>query len=95
MNSSNYFFMVCLLVLTISCSKKGLHKNSLNIQKTTPINKSTSINSFTFPDDWVGKWCGDLNIYNNQGLTQTIYMELNIAENDSTGNYDWIMIYGQ
>ncbi|NBC07058.1 MAG: hypothetical protein GVY26_07680 [Bacteroidetes bacterium] len=46
-----------------------------------------------FPADWAGVWTGELNIYDPQGLQQSVPMELHILPRDSF--YTWTIVYGQ
>ncbi|GAB4251230.1 MAG: hypothetical protein Kow0027_15090 [Saprospiraceae bacterium] len=47
-----------------------------------------------FPDDYIGKWAGQLRIYNGEGLAQELPMQLHILPTDSTGRYSFTLIYG-
>ena len=49
---------------------------------------------FSFPQDWLGFWTGNLNIYKAAGLSDQITMALDIAKTDTTGLYNWTIIYG-
>ncbi|MBP7274137.1 MAG: hypothetical protein KA974_09860 [Saprospiraceae bacterium] len=49
--------------------------------------------TLSFPATWVGNWRGNLHIYNATGKTQTIPMQLCIAQQDSI--YTWNIIYGE
>ena len=43
---------------------------------------------------WLGEWKGTLEIYNTEGLSQTVAMELNVAVlTDST--WRWQIVYGE
>ena len=46
-----------------------------------------------FPDAWIGKWQGDVIIYNATGIAQTVPMELHIAAGDSAQQWKWTMLY--
>jgi len=84
------------IILLVSCTALGLlacKAKDKTIMVRTEIPDSTS--SYSFPDDWVGHWYGDLEIYNAAGLQQTIAMGLEILDTDSSGVYDWTIIYGQ
>jgi rare lipoprotein A len=48
---------------------------------------------FRFPEDWLGKWNGMLNIYNSRGLEKQIPMQLEIIVTDSPNRYQWTIIY--
>jgi hypothetical protein len=48
---------------------------------------------YTFPDAWIGKWKGDVTIYNGKGITQVVPMELQIAKGDSAQQWKWTIIY--
>ncbi len=44
-------------------------------------------------EPWLGEWTGTLEIYNQKGLSQTVAMELNIAQlTDSS--WTWQIVYG-
>lgn len=45
-----------------------------------------------FPQEWIGNWKGDLEIFNAKGKAQTIDMELHIQPLDSL-IYTWTIIY--
>jgi len=54
-----------------------------------------AIEADSFPHSWLGNWVGDLNIYKENKLIQTLPMELEILEIDSSENYIWAIIYGE
>lgn len=47
-------------------------------------------------DGWIGKWAGELIIYNAPGYEKisSLHMELHISKTDSAGLYNWHIIYG-
>ena len=67
---------------------------SLNLNgQTFPADSKSKIDPF--PQSWLGQWEGDLNIYRENKLVQTIPMELEMAEIDTSKNYVWAIIYGE
>jgi len=77
--------LVIFSFFLIGCSKsKDLKKNKI-APKTELI----------FPDDWLGYWEGNLEIYNALGLSQTIPMALDHQRTDTSGLYEWAIIYGE
>lgn len=52
-------------------------------------------NEKTFPENWVGNWTGELEIYNARGLAQKLFMGLNIQPADSTGVFTYEITYGE
>lgn len=50
--------------------------------------------SLPFPQSWLGNWTGDLEIFKDNQLVQTIPMELEMLEIDTSENYIWAIIYG-
>ena len=48
-----------------------------------------------FPNSWVGKWKGDMQIYAGPILTQTLPMQLHIMPTDSSNTFTYRIIYGQ
>lgn len=49
----------------------------------------------TFPKSWIGKWSGNLEIYNAKGLAQSVPMQLRILPTDSMNRYTQTIIYGE
>lgn len=90
--SYKYTAFFTLVFLFIGCTKK-----LVPIDKITPNSTllSTSENTWTFPDDWMGYWEGDLSIYTKNGLSQTIPMALDNRPTDTLGLYHWAIIYGE
>lgn len=48
-----------------------------------------------FPDDWLGVWQGELEIYSGQNLLQKVPMKMEHLATDSNDVYVWALIYGQ
>jgi len=48
----------------------------------------------SFPEDWMGYWKGDLEIYKKNKLVRTLPMALDHAYTDTIGYYKWAIIYG-
>ncbi len=63
----------------------GLLSGPLNAQDVPP----------EFPASWVGEWTGDLKIFNNKGLQQTVSMKLEIAPIDSSESFTWQLVYNE
>ena len=68
-----------------------------NIEETKEEDSTTLISQDTlpFPQSWLGNWVGDLNIYRENKLVQTVPMELEMSSIDSSGNFVWAIIYGE
>ena len=94
MKTTKEILMVCIfgLLLVLSCGRKTIGNPDVSTVETKKEVNSTV--GYSFPEDWLGEWSGPLNIYNHQGLTQTIDMGLEISASDSTENYNWTIIYG-
>jgi len=79
-------------------SKKGLRLQLLLLifgLFTAISYAQTGQNGQSFPASWVGIWQGELEIYDAQGLKQSLPMELHIQPQDSVDHYDWWIIYGE
>jgi hypothetical protein len=50
--------------------------------------------AYIFPDDWLGIWEGNLDIYKNQQIVQSVSMRLEHLASDSAGVYIWAITYG-
>jgi len=61
----------------------------------TCFGQKVAINTENFPGSWVGNWSGELEIFDKEGLKQSLNMELLIHPKDSSGKYDWTIIYGE
>jgi len=59
------------------------------------LTAQTIPDSLKFPATWQGVWVGNLEIFNNQGLTQTLPMELHILPIENSDRYTWTIFYGK
>ena len=50
--------------------------------------------SGSFPQNWLGKWSGTLEIYQGPTIAQTFPMSLEISTTDSAHIWNWVIIYG-
>jgi len=55
--------------------------------------EDTRIESISFPEDWVGRWKGDLKIYSGLGLQDQLKMELIIEPIAGSENYTFVIVY--
>jgi len=83
----------CLVIALISCSKGNIKSNYF--ESDSAMLDTLPINSYDFPDDWLGNWFGNLEIYNSQGLKQALPMSLELSTTDTLGIYTWAITYGQ
>ena len=58
-----------------------------------PLAAQESQDTLKFPEDWVGKWAGTLEIYSLEGKQRELPMELHILPVDSF--YTYSIIYGE
>lgn len=63
--------------------------------QTNFILAQTNPNSLKFPASWEGIWVGNLEIFNNKGLAQTLPMELHILPIEDSNHYTWTIFYGE
>lgn len=89
------FYVFCVVILHGSCSPKLESGKFLDSEQKLILADSSTIGEYIFPDDWLGYWSGNLNIYNSKGLKQTIPMSLDLSKTDTSGIYTWAIIYGQ
>jgi hypothetical protein len=78
-----YLYSLIFCAFIISCSKV-----SKELVEPASIHKELK-----FPDDWLGYWQGTLEIYNADGLAQSIPMAMDHKLTDTTGVYLWALIY--
>lgn len=50
-------------------------------------------NNTSFPDSWIGKWKGKMEIITPKGTMQTVPMELHISKGDSVDKWNWTIVY--
>lgn len=55
----------------------------------------TATDSLSFPASWKGIWMGNLEIFNNKGLTQSLPMQLHILPIQNSDRYTWTIFYGE
>ncbi len=83
-----------LTVIILLCFTFVLGLNA-NAQNSQPEKHDQTSESAPFPESWLGNWVGELNIYKENKLVQTLPMELEMLEIDSSNNYVWAIIYGE
>ncbi len=66
----------------------------ISVVSCTCFGQKVTINEDKFPDDWIGNWAGELEIFDKTGLKQSLEMRLNIHSKDSLNQYEWSIIYG-
>lgn len=89
------FLIISIFTIgVLSCSKKTLPQIPKSIPEVMvhPLSKMKLRD--TFPYSWLGLWEGNLEIYNAKGLSQTLPMQLDLAETDTVGVFKWNIIYG-
>jgi len=89
------FYFVSFSVLLVLFSCKVAKKETIETRNIDPKQTNKISDKLTFPDDWLGYWKGDLNIYGSSGLKQTIPMALDNSITETEGVYTWAIIYGQ
>ena len=67
---------------------------SCDAPTTAPV-LSLDKNEIVFPDDWKGKWSGELKIYSNDGLKRELPMALHILPIDTSDAWSWTIFYGE
>lgn len=79
--------LLILLIPFVSCvSKKTVEETASNANDKVEA---------SFPENWYGKWRGQLIIYNNKGVVQEVPMEIHIASSDSSNRHKMSLIYGE
>jgi hypothetical protein len=88
--------LICFFIafLISACSKKALPQISTTTPEVMVRPLSISKQRDTFPYSWLGLWAGNLEIYNAKGLSQTLPMQLDLGETETTGVFKWHIIYG-
>ncbi len=86
MNNLTAIILLCF-VFGIGLNAKG--------QDSTEIKTTQTLKSDSFPESWLGSWEGDLNIYKENKLVQTLPIELEMLAIDTSDNYVWAIIYGE
>ena len=83
------------ILLLLSTLFYSCHKNVQEITQA-PLSEEILVKkSKKFPQDWLGYWEGELNIYNHTGRTMTIPMALDNATTDNDSIWTWAIIYGE
>jgi len=84
----SFFRLFLFLVFLSACAEKPS-------SDVVTSEATTTAKPIDFPEDWKGKWAGELKIFSNEGLKQSLSMELHILPLDSSGNWSWTIIYGE
>lgn len=88
--------LICLFVI-LSCKvtqKDGLGHSSEIVSSIDTSQDVRTDHDLSFPNDWLGFWEGDLHIYDEMGLKQTLPMALDNSITDVSGVFTWAIIYG-
>jgi hypothetical protein len=85
----NNLTVIILLCFTFGWS---LNVKSQNLEKKKI---DETIEADSFPQSWLGNWVGELNIYKENKLVQTLPMELEMLAIDTSENFVWAIIYGE
>jgi hypothetical protein len=59
------------------------------------ISQNSSSHLFSFPEDWIGTWKGDLQIYKDGHKVQEIPMQIINKRTNSSDTLLWSIIYGE
>ena len=78
------------IVIFYSC-----HKNLHDVTQASSIQDIVMDKGVVFPDDWLGYWEGELDIFNESGKTMTIPMALDNAVTDVDSIWTWAIVYGE
>ena len=78
-----------MAVVLLSCNAPKL------TNETTPKVEISTNNSFSFPEEWMGYWKGELEVFKQNKLVRTLPMALDHAFTDTSGYYKWAIIYGE
>lgn len=94
----NYILLLLGFVVLHSCV--SIKKEEVGVQKKAVLDQKLQEGEQTFakakfPEDYMGKWKGELNIFNPSGKAQTIEMGLNILPIDGSENLTFTIIYGE
>jgi hypothetical protein len=94
----NFLGLVVLFssVLLGCRAKTAVASASVETIVVKPFKRNTEKkdSSNTFPGSWLGIWQGNLEIYNRNGLSQTVPMALELLATDTVGVYKWHIVYG-
>lgn len=81
-------------IVILSCTPKHAYPIEAS-KKNEDHSRVNTDQKKLFPKDWLGYWEGDLEIFDSTGLKQKIPMALDISRTDSSGIYNWVILYGQ
>lgn len=92
MKLSTLFLFFCFIFSCSSPTEKTFIQNT-KISETEDTALTTD--TFPFPQAWLGNWKGNLEIFKNNKVVQTVPMELEMLEIDTSENFIWAIIYGE
>ncbi len=89
------FTLFLLFCFIFSCSSLEEKNPPQNTKNSGLQENALTPDTLPFPQSWLGNWTGNLEIFKNNKLVQTIPMELEMLEIDTSKNFIWAIIYGQ
>ncbi len=78
--------------LFVACSKSMTKPTKVAPETPTEVMVTTKQK---FPESWFGEWTGTLDIFNAKGVTQSIPMTCLMSQTETSGVYNWNIIYGE
>jgi len=82
---SKLYFVVFFILFTVS--------SCVGTKAFDQEKEDKRIESISFPEDWSGRWKGDLKIYSGLGLQDHLKMELLIEPISASDNYTFTIVY--
>jgi hypothetical protein len=87
-----YFSICSLLFILCACANK---KNLLINDSQTEGVDLLAMETLDFPDNWIGRYEGLLEIFNTKGKVMEIPMVLQIDSLNNQDYYPWLLQYGE
>ena len=92
MNQCTSFLLFCFVLSACSPTDQ---KTIESTKKSELQDSVLTVDSLPFPQSWLGYWEGNLDIFKENKIVQTIPMVLELLEIDSSENFTWAIIYGE
>ena len=86
------FLLFCFVLSACSRTTQNMIEST---KISNDAERTLTNDSLPFPQSWLGYWEGDLEIFKENKVVQTIPMALELMEIDTSENFTWAIIYGE
>jgi hypothetical protein len=82
-----------ILLLIVALTTCAAPQRPARAEKEAKPEAAKAKKEASFPDSWIGKWRGKLDVWGGDGKRQTLHMDFEVAKTDEPDRYRWVIQY--